>query len=288
MKLKFRIAIMVSAIMLFAIVILFYQIVDMPEPTTAEVPECEALIPKHMPIDVGKGFMERELDFSDKVYLGDGKYGFYKKLVVDKQSIIQWYIWEDSQLKNYSYGIYSDRELRNPIKKIRLADVVEWFNQKEIGEVSEKYKNFSDILLEVLNPGTYYMAVYTTAPMESLPVRFELWQSIVDTELTLDEGEWGYFISAGSSQKTYFEINVPRSGVLNLTCRWEKFIYDLWLCDKDKNIIEKASLEPKKYTKGNTQKAVVHVPEAGKYYLRVVTPYEEPTISGFKIRYRMK
>lgn len=187
-----------ALIIFFIAGVLFYGWYFFPPADTEfeiddHVTECEALIPEVWSREKELAGMEKTLDFSMKQNLckektpWGGKYGFRKKLVLDKTTVIELKIWEDLQYKHYFYGIYKDEALKQPVKELSMEDVLEWNTDAEMGIFREKYKNFSEVIREALEPGTYYLGIYTTEPKDEHKIRFVLWKSVVNTEISLTE-----------------------------------------------------------------------------------------------------
>lgn len=132
---------------------------------------------------------------------------------------------------------------------------------------------YIDVALE---PGTYYLAVYSTNAHEDCTVLYESRQAAVDTELELVEEQWGFFFSTGPEQKTYFKIYVPAAGTIYVDRDFWRVTYVVQLCDANKRVIQKSTLEPPG-TKSGHQKAKLTVPAAGEYYLQI--SYNSPPSS---------
>ncbi len=252
------------------------------------ISDCPQLIPDESPLmlpNERSDFSVKELDFKEKERISYGKYGFRYKLDIKETAVLMLDVWEDSTLKNISYGVYRSPELGNPVAEVHIEEVLKMDVDNELGnptEIQPKHQPGEGI---VLNPGVYYIAVYSTNSNEDAIAKYESLLAVVNIELSLQEGEWGFFFSTGREQKTYFEVNVPSSGLLYVERDFWRVTYDIQLCDAEKNPIQKPILEPSGQEKGH-QKAKFTISEPGSYYLQVVSGDPKPSCWANEVRYR--
>lgn len=254
-----------------------------------QVPECEDLVPLDSPLALPnyrpeEAYKEKEIDFSEKKRIGWRKYGFRRKIEVKEKTIIAQGIVEDLALENVYYGIYKDAKLKRPIAEVSLKDMLEASTDIEMGASIEDYPDYVPYYEIVLEPGAYYLATYSTDPADKSLALYESRKAVVDTDLSLNEGKWGFFFSTGKDQKTYFQIKVTKPGVLSVERDFWKVTYDVWLCNAKKEPISQAVLNPL-HPKKVRQKAQVNVSEAGTYYLQVSPSNKEPSSWACEIRY---
>lgn len=144
-------------------------------------------------IDVTLNFAEKE-----RISLGvlgfHGKYGFRKELVIEEPTAFSMGIPPDFNMEYIHFGIYRDKGLTDPIDE---ADAGYNFNANwhiEEGADLSDYPNYKTSLFSLLQPGTYYVAVYSTSPFEDkLVYAYESWYDVQDSDLTLKEGQYQYF-----------------------------------------------------------------------------------------------
>ncbi len=268
---------------LFLIGVFVYQLlIEKPQ-----ISQCEQLIPADSPLMLpdergAVNLPAEELDFRQKEHIAYGKYGFRREFKVEKTTIVSQAVSEDSSLKDVCFGIYHDSNLSNPVVEVRMGEVLENVHAVEVGK-PEPYPDVLPFIDAVLDSGTYYLAVYSTSSREDCTAVYESRQAVVDTELELAEGQWGFFFSTGPEQKTYFKIKTSAGGTIYVDRDFWRVTYDIQLCSADKQVIQKADLEPPGKEKGH-QKAKLLVPASGIYYLQV--SYDAPVSSyANEIRY---
>lgn len=258
-----------------------------------QVPQCKELSPRTRPLapakDLSEGTLEIEekLDFSQKKRIGWKKYGFRKKIEVKQNTIFYQGIVENLGQEHLFYGVYKDSQLKKIVAEVSMKYFLEASAAIEMGAPEEDYPDYGPGHTVALKPGTYYLAVYSTAPTEKQTILFESWQANMDTELTLTAGKWGYFFSAGNGHKTYFRINVEEATSLTVDDGQNKLPYSVWLCDVQKKPISKAILSPLNASDKVRQKTLITVPEPGTYYLCIEDNYEKPRIWPLNIRYKL-
>lgn len=270
---RYALIALLAVFFLFLISIFAYQsLTEKPQ-----VSECEQLMPADSPLmlpnERGEANLPaEELDFQQKERIAYGKYGFRKELKVEKTTIVSQEVSEDSALKDVYFGIYHDSNLVDPVAEISMGKVLKNAHASEVGE-PEPYPDVLPFIDAVLEPGAYYLAVYSIRSQEDCIAIYESRQAAVATELELTEDQWGLFFSTGPEQKTYFKINVPAAGNIYVDRDFWRVTYDIQLCDADKKPIKTATLEPPGKEQGH-QKAKLSIPASGVYYLQV--SYDAP------------
>lgn len=138
-----------------------------------------------------------KLDFQKKQQLTKarlgGKFGFRRELIIGKPTAFMQYMPTDFNMEHIRFGIYRDKNLTKPIDE---ADAGYNFNagwrMEEGADLSEfpEYKTHIQVILE---PGTYYAAVYTTDESDEGVFLYSSWYDVLDSDLKLEEGQYQYF-----------------------------------------------------------------------------------------------
>ena len=253
-----------------------------------EIPNYELLapmeVPKMTPNESSYLHIEyTELDFENKATIIYGRYGFRYTLETDEKIVLSQEVLANSGLEKVTFGIYEDEALCKPISEIDMDDVLKMNHKFEMGKASrEDYPDFMEWNMVVLEPGIYYLAVFSTDPKEDGVVAYECMYGVVESEIALEEGEWGFFFYAGNDHDTYFKIDVERAG--NLILRSERQMhYEIWLCDSNKEPIKEVKEDKKRSHKRET-----HVDEPGTYFLRVKPDVDGPRIWCYELKYELQ
>lgn len=267
-------------------ILLLNQNPTQPRYVYSNISECEALTPQEAPLIRDEysptgGKINVKLDFSKKENLALGKYGFRKTLEITEPTILEQEVLLASWEKNI-FGIFTDPELNKPLKRVSVGEQLRIENAIEMGASMEEYSDRPDYIAIVLEPGTYYLAAYSTDEKDSKTAVYQSRIASIETEYILQEGEWKYFFDAGKGQKTYFSIHVDEPATLEVEREQNIFNYDVILCDSEKKPIRKAVVL------SNKPKTKIEVSQAGDYFLEVSTGADEPTCWSYGIRYRCK
>lgn len=124
-------------------------------------------------VPVPYGSIETCLDLSQKNFLSLTKYGFRRKVSFDKTSFVGLCLERDlpsaTPYNGLKYGIYRDKGLTNPTKEIDLqAEMDKAIAQDTILDIDEP-----EVGIEAeLDPGTYYVAVYTNHFWDTFKILF--------------------------------------------------------------------------------------------------------------------
>lgn len=253
-----------------------------------EIPNYELLAPMESPQmtpnEIGLSYIEYpELDFADKATIIYGRYGFRYTLETDEKIVLRQQVLDNSGLEKITFGIYEDEDLCKPISEIDMAEVREMNHKFEMGKANhEDYPDFREWNEVVLEPGTYYLAVFSTDPKEKSIVTYECMYGAVHSEIVLEEGEWGFFFYPGNDLDTYFEIDIPEAGNLVLQ-REHQMDYKIWLCDEKKEPIQEL-----KDSKKGKRKVETYVDKPGTYFLCVKPEYDEPSVWCYELKYELQ
>ena len=140
---------------------------------------------------------EVKLNFQEKQQLTKstipGKFGFRRELIIEKPTAFMKHMPVDSNMENIRFGIYKDKTLEEPIEE---ADAGYNFNaswhMEEGAELSE-YPEYKTNIQVILQPGTYYAAVYTTDKSDEGVFLYSSWYDVLDSDLTLEAEKYQYF-----------------------------------------------------------------------------------------------
>lgn len=138
-----------------------------------------------------------KLDFQKKQLLAKArfrrKYGFRRELIIDKPTAFMQYMPPTYNMDHIRFGIYRDKNLADPIDE---ADAGYNYNADwhiEEGADPSEYPEYKTRIQVILEPGIYYVAVYTTSKWDKGEFLYRSWYDVIDSDLTLKEGEYQYF-----------------------------------------------------------------------------------------------
>lgn len=126
----------------------------------------------YLPLGGGDGRFEESiiLDLSQKNLLTPTKYGFRKKIKADKpireRMSLNANIHTPTPYNGLKYGIYRDKHLNEPIDEINIQREI----RKERKSEYITSTDFRGIIEKELEPGEYYIAVYTTHYWDSFKI----------------------------------------------------------------------------------------------------------------------
>lgn len=173
--------------------------------------DCELM----KPLPAGEDARHRTLDFSFKTRLGTNKFGFRKKLVVKKDSVLVQQV-SGPPKSNAYYGVFRDKELKEPIEIVDFK----WLYRDgpfEEGLTDEvPYDEKKDGIV-ILKAGTYYAAVYTSSPFGDFEATYLSDICPLNEKCKLAEGKKEPFYVVKDDQKNTFEIVADRQGIIKIT-----------------------------------------------------------------------
>lgn len=212
---------------------------------------CSALAPQ-LNEDV-KGAVDEiegtELTFWKKAIIGKDKYGYREKISFDEPVVISQYVVEDSELENVYYGIYKDKNLENPVHEIDLNYQLKAEAELEEGADSESYPDYEKGFGLKLEPGTYYVAVYTTSLFETDTVEFVTkYGTLEDTVEVAQNQETPWYFAENEAREIYFQVKPQQSGQVTMNLAYAPEIKSVQLCNDQKEPMQK--LNPSKASKG--------------------------------------
>ncbi len=175
-----------------------------------ETPDCELMKP--LPAETLAHF--RELDFSDKTRLSPNKFGFRKKLVIREDSIVTQEVGGPSKANSY-YGIYRDEELKDPVEVVDFTWLYRDGDFEEGKTETVPYDEKKDGII-VLEPGTYYAAVYTESLFEDFTASYLSYICPLNERSELNENEVKKFYVIKEDQKNTFEIKSNKKGKVRI------------------------------------------------------------------------
>ena len=223
-----------------------------------ETPECKLM----EPLPVGKTSPSKEISFSDKTRISPRKFGFQKKIVVKEPSIVLLEV--GGYTESGYYGIYRDAFIQKPVEEVPFT----WEYRNggfEEGAVEYIPNEESKDGIVILEPGTYYAAVYTKNPFDDSVVSYLSYIAPFNEEGELKEDESKNFYAVKEGQKNTFEIISRKKGEIRIATN----IFNqgtVSVFDKNKVLLNK-----KKATK-NSDKPITLIFNADKeqtYYVEI-------------------
>lgn len=198
-----------GAIVLTAIIAFFYF--GTGQHISDDSPDCKAMEP--LSVDTFAHF--RTLDFSNKTRLTSNKFGFRKKLVIEEVSIVTQDVGGAPDSSAY-YGIYRDEQLREPVEEVDFN----WlyrdgaFEEGKTDTVPYDEKKDGIVILE---PGTYYAAVYTPSFFEDFEASYLSYICPLNQQGELRENETKKFYVVEEGQKNTFTFKSEKNGEVKIT-----------------------------------------------------------------------
>ena len=242
-----------------------------------EAGDCEAITPNDWKEKISS-YDDREvyLDFAEKerISLGllgfHGKYGFRKELVVEKPIAFSMGIPPDYHTENLRFGLYRDKDLTDPIDEADAGYNLKADVKLEEGAEYSDYPDFKIGIFSILEPGTYYAAVYSVSPFDKVNATYVSWFDVLDDDLTLEAGKSQYFYAIpGQTYEFPFTVADDEKIILETS----GIAGTLTLYDKDRETvldIQKIKIEKK----SADRKISFQFDEDGTYYFKL-TDYPE-------------
>ncbi len=174
-----------------------------------ETPDCRLM----EPISVGKFSRAEEIDFSNKTRISLRKFGFRKKIVVKEPSILLLEV--SGGRKSGYFGIYKDAELRKPVEEVPFT----WESRNggaEEGTAEYIPNNEGKDGIVILEPGTYYAAVYTKNPFDDYVVSYLTYVGPLNEKGMLWENKSKNFYVVKEGQKNTFKIISRKDGKVRI------------------------------------------------------------------------
>lgn len=175
-----------------------------------------------------------DLHFVVKKRISKGKYGFVEKFTVKERSIIECgcgvYIKGDDQETLYKslnlvIGIYEDRRCSKPVYEYRKLDAYE-------AEKAGK-DDYEESIMTVIDPGTYYMGVYTTDKKDNYKVAIGSTYGYLYPKAPLVEGEEMLYYRGDHNQVNKFRIDAEKSGTVHFEPGFTPYCSAIRLLDSD-------------------------------------------------------
>lgn len=217
-----------------------------------------------MPVSAEKGSGEKMISFAGKQKIAFKKYGFRSKLVIEEPTVVYQYVAEELGMEHVRFGIYRDAALKSPVSEADVGyNLKAWWDLEEGGDLKD-YPDYKPDLRTFLEPGTYYVGLYTTETADEFTAAYSSVFSAVKKELQLEEGKSAAFFGDGN-EETFFRIDVPDAGTI--TVDTHGFAGKLCLCDAEKKEISDAA--EAKWEKGDPREISFNVKTKGIYYLKL-------------------
>lgn len=232
---------------------------------STDTKDCERL----EPFDAGKSgsYDEVTLDFRQKTVISEGKFGFRRKLELKDKSLFRQYSYSD--WNDMWYGVYRDSELTEPIEEVDTTYNNRAFGEMEEGADIKDYPNYKDGLIILLEPGTYYIGIFTSDPRSTYPVTYTSELLPINKEERLMEGSKSSYQVIPGEQAVYRRIDADRTGKISV--RIDTSGDTLQLCNSSKKPISGV----KKPEKNNGYNAVFSVKAGRTYYIKITNIRKE-------------
>ena len=242
-----------------------YQDSRIPE----NVVDCEALTPVLAEADCDGYSLDKVISFSEKQRISYGKYGFRKRLVIIEPTVVMQYVTDSHDQKHMYYGIYRDENLTEIVNEVDQGYNLKAGYAFEEGAKLEDYPKYQKMIVQPLEPGTYYIGVYTKNPKENFDFLYRSQFAVKKEEYDLEENQVLHFFICEKEQAVYFKVVAEAPHEVEVVS--DSYEEDLQLCDKDKNVIQ--ALARKRKGKINGYRGSIYsakLSEKGTYYIKIV------------------
>ena len=179
-----------------------------------------------------------QISLRDKAVIERGKYGFRKKIKVESPMIVSQYLYEDYGLKNIWYGIYKDRKLTQPVKEIDMGYVMNSLAEIEEGAKEEDYPNFSLGHYTLLEPGTYYLGLYTSDFWDYSQVKFVSRFSPYEKVIKVEPGQsydWSFLEK--TKGEIWLQLRTPKTKKISMEIENYPIPLKVEVCDENKKVL---------------------------------------------------
>lgn len=177
---------------------------------SGDVQNCEKLKP--LPTETSASY--RKLDFSEKERISPNKFGFRQEIKVKEPSVV---LLEIGGSTKYGYfGIYQDKNLQQAIEEIPFTWGYRNGGYEEgVAEYIPNEKGKDGIVL--LQPGTYYIAVFTKKPFDSGEISYLSYIHPLNERCQLSEGENQTFYVVKEKQKNVLHFTADNDGKVKVS-----------------------------------------------------------------------
>ena len=200
--------------------------------------------------------------FENKKRISDSIYGFYNEITFDNKVALYITIYgeDQKQCKNVRYGIYEDKKLQHPVEETLFIDWGdESYAEAELGK-ARKINEIEDGK-SFLDPGTYYIGLFTTNPKDDFKVEIESWYGVIKAEHNLNENQEYQFFITDDEEDIYLKLNSNDNTRIHIECYIDGIMQ---LCNSQKKPVSNAV----KLGFGNYS-AVFDVNKNDVYYLKL-------------------
>lgn len=139
----------------------------------------------------------------------------------------------------------------------------------EEGANLEDYPKYQKMIVQPLEPGTYYIGVYTKNSKEDFDFLYRSQYAVKQEGYDLEENKVRHFFICEKEQAVYFKIAAETQHEIEVVS--DSYEEDLQLCDEDKNAIQ--TLVSDGRGKINGYRGGIYsakLPEKGTYYIKLV------------------
>lgn len=232
---------------------------------STDTKDCELLEP--FDADKSGPYDEVTLDFRQKTVISEGKFGYRKKLVLKERAFFRQYSYSD--WNDMWYGVYRDPELTEPIEEVDTTYNNRAFGEMEEGADIKDYPNYKDGMIILLEPGTYYIGIFTSDPRSTYSVTYTSELLPINEEERLTEGSKSAYQVGPGEQIVYRSISAEKTGRIRV--RTDSYCDSLHLCDSAKTPITKE----RKSKKHKSLNAVFCVTKGKNYYIKITCNRKE-------------
>lgn len=172
--------------------------------------DCDALMPMEVTVKAFEShdWVSEMLDFQEKGKIAPGKYGLVKEFIVDEELYFTQTILASHEMKNVIYGVYEDQQLDIPVDQVKLKDNF----KAKIADEKGKPFTVDDGVETLLDPGKYYLAVYTTKKNDDFELEYSSWYGKTARNSKLNADETLMYTVVEENQANKFTIKPNKTG----------------------------------------------------------------------------
>lgn len=207
---------------------------------------------------------ERTVSLADRQRITFRKYGFRRKLKIKERTVVYQHIDDDFGMEHVKFGIYHDAALKDAVNEADVGYNMNAGWEMEEGGDPEDYPEYKRHMLTLLEPGDYYVAIYTTDASDDFSMEYASRYSVVKDEIALEEGKTERFFG-NYNEETLFRMDIPAEGLITVDTRM--FAGTLYLCDADKKEISYGAKVPIERT--SEANVSFDIKAKGTYYLKL-------------------
>lgn len=222
-----------TIIVIVALLIIVGVVNNHGQQANSDYQNCDALLPTEVSMDlfISDYYDSAFLDLNEKGEIAPGKYGFVKKLDVDTEMYITQTLSYGHEAKHIVYGIYYDKDLEEPVEQVQLKDNFR-------ADIADEYRirlETSHGVSVLLDPGEYYLAVYTTKKNDDFELEYSAWCGYTHRDYELEPDETLTYTAVDEHQINRFTIKPDQSGTIFVDIN--NHCAEVQLIDENGNVI---------------------------------------------------